>query len=92
MLKSTFGLELKKGVVTENEITNLIQPIAGQSNIVKIDGVEYFDPNGKLYNMIGRYVLKNGVAYGGYSESSLNIPAGKAELIDNNADGARAIS
>ncbi len=148
MLKSTFGLELKNGVVTENETTNLIEPVDGQSNAVKIDGIEYFDPNGKLYNMIGRsvmylvddekeifdvwleksrqtittiyskdvvfdettldeivvdtgdeygeesytikdqpYVLKNGVAYGGYSENSLDIPAGKAELIDNNGDG-----
>lgn len=148
LLKTAFGLELKKGIVTENEITNLVRPVSTAKGAVKINGEQFYDANGALNNLIGRsvmyltndeneifgawvekerqaittiytkdvvfdktsldeitidknddfgeesfaikdqpYVLKNGVAYNAYTVNKLNIPLGKVDLIDNNADG-----
>lgn len=55
-LKAAFGLELKKGIVTENDLTDLIEAKNGTTNTVKIDGVQYFDETAALHDLIGHYV------------------------------------
>lgn len=69
LLKRAFGVELKKGIVTENDVTSLIEPVDAATNVVKIDDVIHYDVNGALHDLIGQsaYYLctpENDITYG----------------------------
>lgn len=69
LLKRAFDVDLKLGVVTENDITSLIEPIEASKNSIKIDGVQHYDVNGALHELIGQSVYylctpENDVTYG----------------------------
>ena len=61
LLKRAFGVNLKKGIVTENDVTNLVQPRTSVAGSVRIDGVKHFDLSGDLHDLIGQtvYYLSN---------------------------------
>ncbi len=69
LLKRAFNVDLKLGVVTENDVTSLIEPIEAAKNVVKIDDVTHYDVNGALHELIGQSVYylctpENDVTYG----------------------------
>ena len=76
-LNAAFGLELKKGIVTENDVTSLVSPKNSVANTVKIDGIQFFDETGALHDLIGQYVYfvcddENNIV-GGWSENKRQI-------------------
>lgn len=76
-LKQAFGLELKKGVVTENDVTNLIEAKSSATNAVKIDGVQHIDETGALHDLIGQlvYYVCDGdkVIVGGWTDTQKQV-------------------
>lgn len=72
LLERSFGLRYKKGVVTENDVTSLIEPVAVNKNSVKIDKVKYYDVNNSLHDFIGYSVYylvnDNGEILGGWQD------------------------